>query len=68
MVALNPQFDDEEEEMVERRAAVGREDRSLKAGDHDAAVTPVSSRKHRVAESAAHVTRISAELNERLAQ
>lgn len=66
MTALNLQFDDDE--MADLRAAAEREGRSLKAVAHDAVVTAVSSRKHRVAESAARVARISAELNERLAR
>ncbi|WP_020495219.1 hypothetical protein [Sciscionella marina] len=65
MTALNVQFT--EEEMADLRAAAEREGKSLKTVAHDAVVSAVSSRKYRVAEAAARVAGISAELNERLA-
>lgn len=65
MTALSVSFTDDE--MVELRAAAEREGRSLKAVAHDAVVSVVASRKHRVAEASARVASISAELNERLA-
>lgn len=64
--ALNLEFSDDE--MADLRATAAREGRSLKAVAHDAVTAAVSSRKHLVAEAAARVARISAELNERLAR
>lgn len=66
MPALDLEFSDDE--MVDLRATAEREGRSLKAVAHDAVVLSVSSRRHRVADAAARVARISTGLNERLAR
>lgn len=66
MPALNLQFT--EDEMNDLREAAEREGRSLKALAHDLVVQAVSSRKHLVEGAATRVARISAGLNERLAE
>lgn len=66
MPALNLSFTDEE--MEDLRAAAEREGTSLKALAHAAVMDRVSSRKAQVADAAARVASVSAELLDRLAK
>lgn len=65
MPALNLEFSDEE--MTDLRSAAEREGQSLKSLAHDVVVQAVSSRKYLIEDAANRVARISAGLNERLA-